>query len=439
MDKRAYYLAAINAKAHYNTSWVISVYARTNEKKDAWRLDPYPFRLVKEDGLIYYVDPNDNSLLVKLEGELPENFQDALYNPTDELILEPGEYSNVKVRTETTYGQLLINAIFNYAFKDRIDYVNKVHVSASYFEDLFVSRILPPPQSVEDRDPNAFYWDDIERYFEAAFMFQEFALLFTPGDTEKSIRSIPGMKEKKEELFKKYEGQLHIPAIEAKITDELVKLDTEYRKGDPSEGLLTKSKDKEVVRKKLYMFTGKEGGLVKDAHAVPIKQSLSEGWDLSRFKDYVNSIRSGSYGRAVETAEGGELAKWLLRVFSNTNVVGEDCGTRFGMSWKITESNAKSFLGHYYIDASDNQTKPITEEVLQAHLGKELEVRSPAYCINQHTDYCKTCVGDVLANDPTSIGSSITGIGNVFMYIPMKAMHGKALSTTKYNPFEELS
>ncbi|MCK9234872.1 MAG: hypothetical protein M0R77_00980 [Gammaproteobacteria bacterium] len=439
MDKKTYFLTALNNNAHYNTNWVINAFSKTDEKPDVWQYDPYPYRLVKTKEMVGFVDPNNGNALTPITDINNENWQDALYEHTDTLSLKAGDYKDIITEDiETTYGQLLVNAIMYFCFTGRIPYNNKPHLNAKDFEKAIPALLQPLPPPGVERNPQHLYYDDVERYFQAVFMFSEFALLFTPGDTEKSLRSIPGMKEKRDELFAKYEGQLHIPAVEAAISKELEALDKAYRKGDPSEGLLTAGKDVSVIRKKLYMFTGKEGGLVVDPKATPIKQSLSEGWDLTRFTDYANNIRSGSYSRGVETALGGELAKWLLRAFSNANVVGDDCGTRFGLPIEISNLTSKELIGFYYIDETDAKTKPITEEVTEQYLGKVLQVRSPIYCTKKHTDYCATCVGVKQAADPTSIGSAITAIGNRFMNIVMKSMHGTALATTKYDPKKQL-
>lgn len=438
MDKHLYFLKAIEAKAHFNTSWVFHCFTKTREKPQDWLKDPYPYRLVKNQEGVFYVDPTQSGKLSAITGFNEQDPNGPLFDHRDEFSLQVGEYEYLKEPVQTTYGSLLTTAILDYSFKGRLGFINDVHVAAGKIEKTFAPMIRSEPPEGQERDPQFFYSDDLDRYFEAIFMFSEFSMIFTPSDTEKSLSEIPGLYELRDKLFAQYEGQLHIPAIEAKIGDEMVAYAKEYLKGDDAEGILTSGKDWSVIRKKLFMFTGKEGGLVYDPNAQPIKQSLMEGWDLTRFVDYVNNIRAGSYSRGIETALGGELAKWLLRAFSNANVDGKDCGTRYGMDWLIDKSNIKNFLGCYFID-DEGQTHPFTEEVGNSYIGKVIQIRSPSYCSQVKTDYCEKCIGDAFASDPTSIGSGATAIGNRFMNIVMKAMHGRILATTKYDPMVELS
>jgi hypothetical protein len=53
------------------------------------------------------------------------------------------------------------------------------------------------------------------------------------------------------------------------------------------------------------------------------------------------------------------------------------------------------------------------------------------FCRLEKTDYCKACVGQRLAENPTGLSAAISEYGSAFLSIYMAAAHGKALVTAK--------
>ena len=66
-------------------------------------------------------------------------------------------------------------------------------------------------------------------------------------------------------------------------------------------------------------------------------------------------------------------------------------------------------------------------------------VSSPMYCKLDKTDYCKTCVGKKLADNPTGLSMAVSDYGSTMLYIYMSAVHGKQLKLAKVNHINMLS
>ena len=163
-----------------------------------------------------------------------------------------------------------------------------------------------------------------------------------------------------------------------------------------------------------------------------IANSLSEGWDISKFPEMNTSLRSGSFDRGAQTAFGGVTVKWLLRASNNLRITEKDCGSRIGV-WLDVRSPAdyKYLIGRTAIDdeSGDKQTLVTDESVAGAYLGKRIQVRSPMYCALSHTDYCATCLGEKLSVNPYGLSTAISEVGSTFLSIFMKKMHGTQLAT----------
>lgn len=230
--------------------------------------------------------------------------------------------------------------------------------------------------------------------------------------------------------------QLRDPAEIAKLEAELVAMDKASFKGDPAEKFYLKNKDYEINRKRMFIMFGVESGFAESAEGVNlIVPSLKEGWDITKMSGMVNSLRSGSYNRGHQTALGGESVKYFYRIFQNTVVAEDYCGTKSGMEWVITEKNVKYFIGRYYID-SKNQVQPIpaTQESFSKDIiGKKLLVTSPMMCKTKAPSFCAKCVGDVLATTPTGLHVATSDVGSTFMGSFMAKMHGTALKTKEYD------
>jgi hypothetical protein len=237
----------------------------------------------------------------------------------------------------------------------------------------------------------------------------------------------PGIRELRTKLIKENQGRLHDPAAIANIDAQLVAYDRKYLEGDASMGFLIKNKSFNIVRKKLFGMHGAETGLSEGVDVELIERSLSEGWDISKFPAMNNSLRAGSFSRGAQTMLGGESVKWLLRASSNITVTADDCGTRLGNLVSINDKNLNFIVGFHLI-APTGSVYVEDREAAAKYIGKQVMVRSPMFCKLDKTDFCKCCVGDRLAQNPTALSSAVAEYGSAFLSLFMAAAHSKALT-----------
>lgn len=431
MNKLAFFLAAMSAGEYRRRAWVISAFALTQEAPDAWKAEPYPYRIVQRATGHLYVNPQNTSELLPIEDTVGT---EPPFKIKDRFALTAGQIPNVSKDLETNYGNLLFNYIACiYAFGTKIPYLEG-RVSPSQLEGIILPRLVDdpapgthPPESAQSVAP--IYVSEYLRFADAMFNLVGLTQICVPATTRKSMLAPPGIVELKERLLKENEGRLHDPAVIAEIQKQLIAYDREYLKGDLAEGFLITGKAFNVVRSKLFGMHGAEVGLAETVDVDLIRNSLSQGWDIDKFPAMNNSARAGSYNRGAQTMLGGESVKWLLRASSNMSVTQDDCGSMMGIDVAVTKDRLGWITG--FSEITPEGPVRITPESAGSYLGRRIAVRSPMYCNLPKTDYCKVCVGERLAVNPNALSAAISEYGSAFLSMFMAAAHGKQLTTAK--------
>jgi len=434
MLKREFFLQAMKSELYKRKAWVLSVFALVQEVPGAWSKDSYPYRLIQTPTSYFFVNPDDVSELLPIDDAVAGQ---PLFAIGEELNLKANELVNLTSDITTTYGRVLFNYIVLInCFGKKISFLN-TKVSPDLVESLILEKLKNTPINVEDRIESEIYVDEYLNFCDSVFYLTGFTQLCVPGATPKSIVAAPGIAELKATLFEKYKDRLHDPAIVALIDAELVAFDKAYLKGDLSEGFLLENDTIAIHRKKLFGMLGAEVGLEEKINVDLIQNSLSEGWDINAFPAMNNSLRAGSFNRGAETIKGGEAFKWLQRTSSNINVTIDDCGSKLGNPITVTNENLDWLVGYSVVTKGGSIRVNTTDDAKQ-YIGKTVLVRSPMYCKADKTDFCHTCIGTNLSNNPTSVSVAITNFGSVMMYINMKAGHSKGLNLAKMNYKESI-
>lgn len=429
MKKQDLFLAAMLAEEFRRKAWVVSAFSLINEAPDAWRKDPYPYRIVQTPTGHFFVRGIEGS------GWVIEPIEDTVagqppFNVKERVSYTPDQVTQLSETTEATYGQWLANYAVNFwAFGNRLGFL-KGRFGPSTMEPLIVPRLKDTPSDPAARNDKEIYVDELLKYFAGMFFIAGFTQLCVPAATPKSMVAPPGIVELKNRLLEENKDRLHDPAVIAKIDAALVAYDREWLKGDAAEGFLLGSKSFQVVRKKMFGMHGAEMGLAESADVTLIKNSLSEGWDISAWPAMNDSLRAGSFNRGALTMLGGESVKWLLRASSNITVTQDDCGARMGIDFTATPENYTWLTGFHVIQAQGSK-QVVSDEDAKSYIGRNLHVRSPMFCKLEKTDYCKVCVGARLADNPTGLSTALSQTGSAFLGIYMSAAHGKALTLAK--------
>ena len=427
MQVTTYLNSALKAKKYKEKNWITRVFSRTkysNESKYPLnsKLKPYDIHYDK-DGYSFFTGSGWESI----EGV---NIKGPIANLKDTFELTHDVCMNVKSSLVTTYGRAIFNLIILVEnFGDKIPFINN-KTNISHIENIIAGRLENTPKDGESRDQSKIYVDEYINFGNSLIYLSGLTQLCVWAETPKLMVAPPGIKEYKQELLDKYKDQLDDPAIIAQIEQKLVEYDAEYLKDDPGGEYFADSKKmRTIVRKKLFLMYGMESD---GAGGKPIINSLSEGWDINNFPQMNDALRLGSYSRGFETQLGGELSKWLLRASTNIQIQPTDCNTKLGFYTPIHVNNFKNYIGLYYFE--DGATVCIVDEAHASSLiGRDLYIRSPMYCKEAGTDYCRYCVGERLALNPTAISSSIADFGSIILSQSLANFHGKALATTPFN------
>ena len=428
MDKRTYFVNALKAGAYKHKAWVLSVFSVTRPQTDD-NQPTHPGQLYPDPkSKTAYWNVREGDTLQPIEGT---SATEPIYRFKEPLSLKAGDLPNLKADVETTYGRALFNAMcLVWPFGDKVEYQNGP-VNGKKLDALIANRLHDIPADGQPRNPKHLYVDEFLKYTEAMSALAGFASIAAPAASPKTMTVDPAVIKRRDELFEQYKDQLHDKAIVARIEKELVDMDIASFKGDPSEDFYIKAKTFNVARKRCFVDFGVESGFGESSKQTTIKASLREGIDINEMPSMVDTLRAGSYNRGAETALGGESVKYFYRVFQNTRVAEEDCGTRGGLEWVITEANKSEFIGRAVVEGPKAIT--LTEENIKGYMGRKILIRSPMLCKTEGASFCARCVGETLARAPTGLHIAASNVGSAFMGASMSAMHGRALETKPFD------
>lgn len=435
MLKRDYLLLALNNKAYVDAQWLISILSLTMEDPSKEQ-DDYPFKLVKGEDGYYFLDQN----LQKVRLEDATNTQESLFTYSDYLTITSDEVPHLthSRSIETTVGNLIQNYLVLYhPFGTKIEYINRRFKASEVEEIVLARKSFDTPARFEDRDPNKIYFDEYETFCSACIHLTQLNNVCVPSLTYKAMTPPPGAKERLAELMEIHKDKLDDPVVLATISKELEAMDKEYLKGDRSSGFLISKKDLAVVRKKLFLTYGDVKGFKKGNKVDFLPKPLVEGLDYAKFDIYNNDARAGSYSRGAETQLGGVSVKELLRASSNLSIDEEDCGSTHGQKYFLNEKNLEMLKGFTAITPK-GQIK-ITDETKAQLLNQTYPIRFPNYCKTAATGFCSTCVGPHLNLHPNGLSEAVSDVGNVLLYMFMKAMHGKEAANQRLDLKEIMS
>jgi len=429
MNKREFFLKAMRADEYKRRAWVISAFSLINEGGEQWKTDPYPYRVVQMPTGHFFVDPENEGQLTKIDdaktGEPPFSFKER-------IPLKKGDMPNVGMDIDTNYGNVLVNyLLLVYPFGHKVPFLTG-KIKSRQVEQIIRERLMDTPPADQARDDKFLYVDEYKKFANAAFALVAYTQLCVPAATEKTMTPAEGIREFRDKLYAENAGKLHDPVVMAKIDAALVQYDRDWLKGDRGADYLISDKSLTIVRKKLFSTLGAEGGLSDSIAVNPIQTSLEEGWDAERFPQMNDTHRAGSFNRGHLTMLGGESVKWLLRASSNINIVKGDCGSKIGRQLDITPDTVGMLPG-FSIVGKDGPIAIPDKEAAQQYLGKKVILRTPQYCKLKLTDFCECCVGVRLSANPKGASVAVAQYGSTLMYIFMAAGHGKAMTLAKFD------
>lgn len=435
MNTESIFVEALKRGLYLKKVWVIRAFSVYRETPDQERLGEFDIRYTA-DGVQVMLLTDTGLDWVTIDGRPGDR---PLFYPATPLKVTPDMIPNCVSDVDSTYGDLLFNWIAVVEpFGNRIDYqVGPVNITAL---ERKIAELL-----VDDRDIQPSYGSrygdhippekqitvsEYMKYGRCMGALAGFVQLFVPSITPKSMTTHPDSRRVRAELIEKYADRLWDPVIQARIQNELIKLDKEHVAGDPSEGFfLGSNKTFGTARKRMFSIHGPEAGFSEGGNAELVVNSLNEGWDLTKLVPMFNSTRAGSFYRGALTALGGEAVKFFMRVFQNIAVTIPDCGSRLGVDRYIGAGEGDYYVGLHLI--KPNGTEVITRESAKKMEGTVVRTRSPLFCKEKGDGYCEKCVGEALAAIRFGLAAENTSVASKFMDIMMASAHAKELKTAK--------
>ena len=420
MTKVEYLKQCIINRSYTRVAWLIGVFGiigNTTPKK-------YLDLTYNANGYNYLAE---NGELVRIS----DAFTQPLFNPKDQIVIDPSWTPLVTQSTETTVGRLIANVVCLYeAFGTNVPYINK-SFSVSTVEAIVAPKLNSNPED-ENYLPSMIYIRDYIKFIDSIQYLSNLSSIIVVSATPKIISRPEGLEEFIKELVEKYKGKLGSPVELANFETELKDFDDKYLKDDPAYGIFISGKIKNIARKKLFLTIGAELDFQEKAVVEPIISSLADGWNLNPkdFRLMMNGSRYGSFSRGSETVKGGVTFKTLIRATNNLKIVDTDCGTKLTLPRTYYEHNV-----HKLVDRSivvKDTTIPIeTIEQAKAFIGKEVQLRSAAYCKLEGESLCSTCVGKKISHHKDSLAILLSEISAIILTAALKKMHGTVLATAK--------
>lgn len=362
---------------------------------------------------------------IKLEDAKPG---EPIYKFSDPITIDESWFPNVKGKIETTYGNVLVNAVVIVpSFGKNIPFITgrftPKQIESKYIAPRLKSNV-DPSQEKEDE----IYVKNYTTFCRRVAFLEALTTLSCFSATPKSITPPPGITKFKKQLLEENKGNLHRPEVLSKIQDELQKYDDAYLAGDPAEQFIS-GKIKQQ-RKKMYQMVGAGLSFRPTGDIKPIVRSLDEGWDKDpdQFAAMLNDQRFGSFARGAETINGGVAGKYIIRVLSGYSVKDGDCGTKLGSTETLRDGDQDRYKGRYIIEGGKPKLLATAEDV-GAYIGKSIVMRTPRMCKSGETTFCRICAGETLFRFRDSLVIPGTEISNTILYANMKQMHSSGLKT----------
>jgi hypothetical protein len=468
MNKRDYFIKAINAGAGKKRAWVNSVFSVVVGMAPGAKNTRFWYMTRIVDGRMEFLDP-DHDMIVhadpNLGGAGPEQpawtpIDDftpgqALFQWKEELVLQVGEIANYAGSGAliTTYGNVFVNyMILVLPFGTTLPYMEG-YISLKAIEAQIIDRMIDdpiedpemagfgefrlrtlPPERYPKAPDGKIYVRQYLHFCDNALSLMAYATSIVSSASKKSMVPHPDRTKVRDAEVGKYTPEeLKDPAIVARIGNVMEDLDREHMKGDPAEQFY-KSNDSKFfggTRKRMFYMFGGESPFEDGTSVDFIQKSLEEGIDPDYMAAMNNSTRFGSYNRGAQTKLGGESTKTIYRMLGTVRIAEPDCGVKLGVPTLVTKASTKSIVGFTIVDGEAQVL--LTPENVGSYVGRFVNLRGPGVCKSPGKNPCGVCAGRALSEQPNGLAAAAAGLGGRFLTLFLKKMHASALKTARWD------
>lgn len=425
INLQAWFKQGIKADRWKEPGWILKAFCVTelqcvNDITVSIDNPPQPFELfINIDNKSYCYWDQDENEFIPLDGT---DSTVPLLDYKGKITLNPGDLPNVTESITTTYGNVIVNLYCCvYAFGSKVPFFTG-KLKGDEIENFIVSKAVKDPKHPK---PEEILPQEIDQYKKAVSTLAAFSAICCATGSRQTFTVNKAVIAKRDELLKTHKAELDNPAVVIDIEKQLIDLDKKTMGEEADNFFGPSSKLRNVGRKRQEIMYGLEGGL--DGQNNVITASLSEGLDFTNTPLSADTITSASQSRGLLTAQGGELVKYNLRMFQNSLIDADDCGTKMYLDVLIAEGNS-SWIENRFMFSGAN-TVMITPEMAKKLEGQVIKLRSPGFCIDKDRNFCKKCVDANLAERPDGVAIAAASGTNVIMQDAMKAMHGRQNAT----------
>lgn len=420
MEAFNFFLEGVEYKKHLDVDWILGVftlaeYPFSDELRD-WT--PYDLATDRKTGKRVFFDPVNDGNFTQITGV--EDLS-PIMNYKGVYSLKPGQLPNVVEPIKTLGGTMLANIYcLVLPFGDKIPYINKKLSTGDVNGP--VAKLLSTGQI----SINEYLY-----YCECVGFLGNLCAISVPTGSVKTMTVGANVIQLKEKLLKEHKAELTNTVVMTNIENQLVKLDEENFKDDVSKDFFMSAKSRATSRKKAHILYGLDDGLGGGKPSLTTR-SLADGMKVEDIPAAADSTRAASYSRGFLTAQGGELVNYLYRIFMNTKITSDDCGTKQGIEVLITDDNYKRYIDRFML--LNGKTLLITADTVKSLVGKRVVIRTPSRCKEKVPNFCGMCTDNFFFNSRETVHIETSLPGSIIMNDRMKAMHGRAYKIALFNP-----
>lgn len=348
------------------------------------------------------------------------------YKTYDTFILEKGEYFN-KEKVTTNIGLFIYNKLLiEEKFSDVVGYVNTPidkNVQAD-IESKLSDALLNDRITVEDM---ATYLNRLQ------WLSKQFNSLFSGSFTMKTLKPIPSVVKRREELLKQNKDALDAGDVITAVKIESELKDLARKEIGTDHGMdLYKSGAKgsfDNNYKAISLIKGPIFNPVTGKYDI-VKTNLIEGIEKKDVSAYANAVVTGEYPKAIGTQTSGYFSKQLTAAFQGIvlDEPGSDCGSKGYLEVLVTPWIKKDLLYRNIIE--NGKIVQLDNSNIDKYLNKKVKLRSPMFCISDNL--CRTCAGSMYDKlGINNIGLTTSKVSSTLLNLSMKKFHDSSASVNK--------
>lgn len=365
---------------------------------------------------------NDNGFTVK---ENP-------FSIFTKIVLKKGDILNLKKDSiTTTVGCAIVNKLLKVdCFGELFEYVDEDAMSIGKFNNQVTLELFKKTVTTTM----------VMKFYKNTYWLSRFADMAMPSYSRKILTTPKKSEKLRKELMIKHKDLVDngdiafVNKVENVVLDSIIKeLDNDpsmilYSLGKPKKDnqlkqcISTLSPLLDPATGKFYMPDG----------------NFSTGLDPKYLDKWANFNIVASYGRAVNTQDGGSMVKSIYNAM-NTIVVdvhGTDCGSTRYKTVTISKFNSNMYIWNYFLE--NGKLRVLEPDIVSSYVGKQLKFRTALYCRHESKNKtCNICAGELpYIEEMTSIGNLCGRVGFNFVKLALKGFHDSTIKVYDIDPFK---